>query len=104
LLAHSRPGTVPVEVLPPEAELAAIRARGYSFDDEEYLIGLRCVAVPVRDHSGEVRYALATSGPAQRVGADRVPLLVAALRRTAGAMEHALGCRAAPATADTAAE
>ena len=48
------------------AELARIRAAGYATDDEEYVIGCRCVAVPVRDATGAVTVALSVSIPTPR--------------------------------------
>jgi DNA-binding IclR family transcriptional regulator len=49
------------------AELASIRARGYAIDDEEIEIGLRCVAAPIRDHSGQVVAAISVAAPVQRM-------------------------------------
>jgi DNA-binding IclR family transcriptional regulator len=46
-------------------ELATIRDRGYAFDREEKIEGLRCVAAPVV-MKGEVIGALSVSGPASR--------------------------------------
>ena len=46
--------------------LAVIRDRGYATDDEEYVIGCRCVAMPVRDESGVVVAAMSVSIPTPR--------------------------------------
>jgi DNA-binding IclR family transcriptional regulator len=43
------------------AELAATRERGYAVEDEEFHIGVRAIALPVRDRMGEVVAALALS-------------------------------------------
>ncbi len=43
-------------------ELARIRATGFAMDDEEHMGGIRCMAAPVRDHSGEVRASLCVVG------------------------------------------
>jgi DNA-binding IclR family transcriptional regulator len=43
--------------------LDEIRERGYGTDDEEYTEGVRCVAVPVRDHSGSTVAAMSVSVP-----------------------------------------
>lgn len=48
-------------------DLATVRARGYAIDDEELETGLRCVAAPIRDHSGAVVAATSVAGPAQRM-------------------------------------
>jgi DNA-binding IclR family transcriptional regulator len=44
-------------------ELAHIRATGFALDNEEHILGIRCIAAPVRDHSGEVRASLCVVGP-----------------------------------------
>ncbi len=51
-------------------ELATIRERGYAFDREEKIEGIRCVAAPVRDQ-GEVFGALSISGPSTRMEGER---------------------------------
>ena len=48
-------------------DLATVRARGYAIDDEELELGLRCIAAPIRDHSGNVVAATSVAGPAQRM-------------------------------------
>lgn len=53
----------------PEALLDAlrvIRQRGYGTDDEEFAIGLRCVAMPIRDRDGVVTAAMSVSMPTPR--------------------------------------
>jgi DNA-binding IclR family transcriptional regulator len=44
-------------------ELARIRATGFAMDNEEHIEGIRCIASPVRDYSGEVRASLCVVGP-----------------------------------------
>ena len=48
-------------------ELIAIVDRGYAFEEEESEPGLRGVAAPVRDFSGEVVAAIGLSGPTHRM-------------------------------------
>lgn len=73
-------------------ELELVRSEGYAVDDEELEVGLKCVAAPVRDHTGNVIAAISASGPAHRlVGAefDRVlNLLIEATR----SISEQLGC------------
>ncbi|HEY0834661.1 MAG TPA: IclR family transcriptional regulator [Azospirillum sp.] len=47
--------------------LAGVRSRGYALDDEEFELGLRCVAAPVFDTRGEAVFAVSVSGPTVRV-------------------------------------
>ncbi len=50
-----------------EMELSKIREQGYSFDDQEIMEGLRCVAAPIYDMNGEVHYAVSISAMADRL-------------------------------------
>jgi len=55
--------------LPPaaEARLAEIRRSGIAFDDGEFNLEVRCVAVPVQDFTGQTIGALGISGPIWRL-------------------------------------
>lgn len=79
------------------AALAMIRDQDYALDWEEFQVGLRCVAAPVRDYSGEVVAAVSVSGPSNRVTAERVPELAATLLEQTAHMSEALGYKAVPA-------
>lgn len=53
------------------AELEQTRVRGWSIDDEESAIGVRCAGAPVKDGSGVARAAIAVQAPAVRVPDER---------------------------------
>lgn len=53
-----------------QTELDTIRERGYAFDDEERIEGLRCIAAPIM-HNDQVCGAISVSGPAKRLQGDR---------------------------------
>ena len=48
-------------------QLVEIRKVGYSFDNQEFVDGLRCVAAPIFDYQKKVIFALSISGPLSRM-------------------------------------
>lgn len=52
--------------------LALIRKQGFSFDDEEHALGLRCLAACIFDEHREAFAAISISGPVSRITDDRV--------------------------------
>jgi len=82
----------------PEAladELARVRARGYALDNEEYTVGVRCVAVPVHDHTTTVVAGMSVSVPSIRFGDERREQALALLLRASAGLSAALGYRPA---------
>jgi IclR family acetate operon transcriptional repressor len=55
--------------------LREVAARGYAVDDEEYVMGLRCVAAPVRNHQGDALCAISVSGLPARMTPERLPII-----------------------------
>lgn len=49
-----------------------IREKGYSMDNEENELGVRCVAVSIRNYKNKSGYALSVSAPKDRMDDDRV--------------------------------
>jgi IclR family acetate operon transcriptional repressor len=66
-----------------EAELRQIRKEQVSFDCEEYLIGVVCMAVPVVGKNGEILAALAIQAPEARMNVQVARGHLPALRRAA---------------------
>lgn len=92
-----RLGPGPLEALTPNTisdvgelfeHLKKVRRDGYAVDDEESLVGLRCVAVPIHGADGLTTAALSTSVPAFRLGKSRVRETAGALRRYGDMLEH----------------
>jgi DNA-binding IclR family transcriptional regulator len=75
-------------------ELATIRARGHAEDNEEYTLGVRCIAVPVRDHQKPVAAAISVSVPTVRFDAARRRATLRALKVAADDLSTALGAGA----------
>jgi len=62
-------------------ELKQIAEQGYSIDNEELDIGVRCLAAPIRDYTRRIVGAVSISGPAMRLTDERldnemIPLLL----------------------------
>ena len=73
------------------AHLAKVRRDGYALDNEEIAEGLRCLAVPVRDHRDKVIAALSLSGRATALTPRRLVGVRAALETAAAQLHVALG-------------
>jgi DNA-binding IclR family transcriptional regulator len=72
-------------------ELASVRAKGYAVDDEEIEVGLRCVAAPIRDHSGHVVAAISVAAPVQRMTKKNIQSTVPGVVAAAEAISRRLG-------------
>ncbi|MFT4013247.1 MAG: IclR family transcriptional regulator [Paracoccus sp. (in: a-proteobacteria)] len=60
-------------------DLARIRARGYALDNEERTEGMRCIAAPIFDQSGEVAAGISVSGPTHRMKDARIEAIAQAV-------------------------
>jgi DNA-binding IclR family transcriptional regulator len=69
-----------------EQELERIRRSGYAVDNEEFLAGLLCVAVPVIDARGRAIAAVAVQAPVARLPRERAETTLPALERAARAL------------------
>lgn len=84
LIAHTATTVVDPGRLASEFEL--IRTRGYSVDNEEYLSGISCVAVPVRNLRGKVVASLAVHAPTARMTVEQGLQFLPKLHEAAQAM------------------
>jgi IclR family KDG regulon transcriptional repressor len=71
--------------------LAVVRAQGYAVDDEESAEGLRCVAAPIRNHSGNVVAATSVAGPSQRLSREKLSSCAGEVVAAAQAISLRLG-------------
>ncbi|RLJ63802.1 IclR family transcriptional regulator [Sulfurisoma sediminicola] len=74
-----------------EQELARVRRESVAYDNEEIEMGLRCVAAPIRDDSGELVAGLSVSAPAERYDPAWVPLIRAAADAISAGLGYAAG-------------
>jgi DNA-binding IclR family transcriptional regulator len=74
-------------------ELAAIRARGYATDTEEYELGVSSIAAPIRDDSGHSVAAVGVTAPSQRLQKPQLLSLAGPVTAAARAISLRLGAR-----------
>ena len=72
-------------------ELALTRQRGYAMDNEEHELGVRCIAMPVRNWDGKPVAAVSISAPAMRLDSDEIRRLLPKLRNAAAQISQMLG-------------
>lgn len=75
------------------AELARIREQGYAVENGEYKIGLRSCSAPIRDASGDVRYAIGCVGMFRQVYTDEFLRAIRLICEGAALISHAIGFR-----------
>jgi DNA-binding IclR family transcriptional regulator len=72
-------------------ELAHIRATGFAMDNEEHIEGIRCIATPVRDYSGEIRASICVVGPKNHLPQRRLTEIRQALAAASADLSARLG-------------
>lgn len=75
ILAAGMPSVAPRTITSLEVmhqHLAEVRRRGFSWDDEEILEGVRCVAAPVYGYEGQVLGAVSIAAPLLRTPWERL--------------------------------
>lgn len=96
LQLHARTPNTLTDPLALEQELEHIRTQGYAIDEEEYHLGVRCMALPIVTIDGSVPYAIGITASIYRFTPDRIPELRALLQQAAEAL-----CLAASLEAET---
>lgn len=54
-----------------EAELEKVQEKGFAIDDEEFSLGMRCLAAPIFNSKGEVVASMGISGPISRIRTEQ---------------------------------
>lgn len=77
-------------------EIAEVRRAGMAFDDGEFDAELRCVALPVRDFSGQVIGAIGVSGPVWRLSIEALQKRARTVRAAADRLSAEFGYTGEP--------
>ncbi|KMY23796.1 IclR family transcriptional regulator [Actinobaculum suis] len=76
-------------------DLQAIRERGYSYDDEENVPGIRCIGAPIRSHTGQITHGLSLTSLAMENSLADLEKLAPQVIATAQKISTALGAPSA---------
>lgn len=76
-----------------EKELAKVKEQGYAIDDREIMEGLRCVAAPIWDREGKVRFAISIAGYVGSMQGQHLEEAVKLLLETSMEISKAMGYR-----------
>lgn len=79
-----------------ESHLLVVKQRAVAFDDEEFSVGVRCMAAPVLRYDGTIVGAIGISGPSPRVTDDKLYEWEPLVREQTRSLSAALGFEAAP--------
>jgi len=88
------PEFTPKTITSPEAlfnDLDRTRARGWSFDDEERHLGMRCIAAPVYNGFGEAVAGISVSGPVVRLDDAAIAEVAPKVKRAAAEVTRLIG-------------
>lgn len=96
--AASLPRYTPNTITQPDLlreHLARVADLGYGLDEEEQMPGARCIAAPVRNHTGRVLAAVSVSGTTVRISPERLTELIPLVQAAARSISARLGHRSA---------
>lgn len=74
-------------------ETRRVSEKGYAIDNEEFCVGLICVAMPVYDYHGNVVAAISLSGPSERMIQSKIALILPELKAACQQLSGYLGYR-----------
>lgn len=72
-------------------DLSKTADRGYSIDDEEYQLGVRCVALPIYNYTNRAVAAVSISSPSGRLTDKKIPTIANRIRESTKCISKLLG-------------
>jgi len=73
------------------SHLEIVKKQQFALDEEEFAVGLTCVACPIRDGTGEIVAALSVSGPTVRLNYNKIVSVREDLQRICSRFSQQLG-------------
>lgn len=71
--------------------LQIIREQGYSTDDEEIELGLKCIGAPIFNHQGKVIAAISCAAPKMRLDIERTAEVILKMKQAAAHISESIG-------------
>jgi DNA-binding IclR family transcriptional regulator len=72
-------------------EILAVKKQGYAMDDEECEKGVRCIAVPVKNFSGQVVAGISLSAPVARMDKNKTEDIIRYLKEISAGASKEMG-------------
>ncbi|MEW6624491.1 MAG: IclR family transcriptional regulator [Bacillota bacterium] len=72
-------------------EIEAVKRLGYAIDNEEFELGIKCIAAPVLDYNSNVVAAISASGTTSQLSEDKARDLIKKVQETARQISVRLG-------------
>jgi DNA-binding IclR family transcriptional regulator len=80
--------TVPEEI---KKQLIQIQKQGFSVDDEEIELGLRCVAAPIFNHQGKAIASVSCAAPTMRLEDEQLSKVIQGIKEAAAEISRCMG-------------
>jgi DNA-binding IclR family transcriptional regulator len=74
-----------------KSDLENVRRQGYALDNEENVLGARCIGAPVLNARGEAVAAISLSAPVTRIGTEKIGMFAVAVKDAAAEIAARLG-------------
>ena len=71
--------------------LVEIRKQNFAIDNEEFKIGVKCIAAPIRDQNGKVIAAISIAFPSARSSPEQMKKFENLILETSGEISRQLG-------------
>lgn len=72
-------------------EIKEIRKKGYAVDNEEYVEGMICIAMPIKNFMGNTVYGISVSGPSGRMTEEKRKEIIPSLEKACAEISAYLG-------------
>jgi len=53
-------------------QITEMKEKGFAIDDEELHLGIRCIAAPIKNHTGNIIASISTAGPSTRMDRNKL--------------------------------